>query len=60
MRRNFRSVVSHNMNIGGCDNGDIDYRGNDGDDNDTCHAINDTVSDIYEVIHDHKSTQLKM
>ena len=60
MRRNFRSVVSHNINIDGCDNGGIYYRGNDDDDNDICHAINNMISDIYVVIHDHKSPQLIM
>ena len=56
MRRNFRSVVSRNINIDGCDNGGTDYRGNDGDDNDICHAINNIISDVYVVIHYHKST----
>jgi hypothetical protein len=48
-------VVSRNINIDGCDNCDIDYRGNDGDDNDTCHSKNNIISDVYVVIHGHKA-----
>jgi hypothetical protein len=60
MRRNFKSLVSNNINIDVCDNGGIDYRGNDGDDNDICHVINNIISDINVLIHDYKITQLIM